>query len=131
MRLQNPRIFSCITVEEQAAQFFALPKPPRHYPARFMLYVVDVRDDKREVIPAITHVDGTRRVQTVYARTSPWYYQLIKQFGMAAGVLVVLNTSFNLKREPIVNTPEDAFSTFSRCGIDVLILDHCLMRKPS
>jgi carbamoyltransferase len=94
-----------------------------------MLYVVDVKPDKREHIPAITHVDGTGRLQTVNARTNPRYYQLIKQFGEATGVPVVLNTSFNLKGEPIVNTPEEAFSTFRRCGMDVLVLDHCVIAK--
>jgi carbamoyltransferase len=95
-----------------------------------MLYVVDVHEDKREVIPAITHVDGTGRLQTVSRGTNPRYYQLIQQFGRATGVPVVLNTSFNLKGEPIVNTPEEAFSTFNRCGMDVLVLDHCLLQKP-
>jgi carbamoyltransferase len=94
-----------------------------------MLYVVEVQEDKRTVIPAITHVDGTGRLQTVNSRTSPRYYQLIKQFGEATGVPVVLNTSFNLKGEPMVNTPQEAFSTFRRCGMDVLVLDHCVIKK--
>jgi carbamoyltransferase len=76
-------------------------------------------------------VDGTGRLQTVNERTNPRYYRLIKGFGEATGVPVVLNTSFNLKGEPIVNTPEEAFSTFSRCGMDLLVLEHCLVRKPS
>jgi carbamoyltransferase len=125
------RPFAPSILEEQTAQFFVLPEPQRHYPARFMLYVVDVKDDKRGVIPAITHVNGTGRLQTVNARTNPRYYQLIEQFGKATGVPVILNTSFNLKGDPIVNTPEEAFSTFSRCGMDVLVLDHCLITKPS
>jgi carbamoyltransferase len=125
------RPFAPSALEEQAADFFVLPEPQRHYPARFMLCVVDVKGEKREVIPAITHVDGTGRLQTVNARTSPRYYQLIEQFGKATGVPVVLNTSFNLKGDPIVNTSEEAFSTFSRCGMDVLVLDHCLITKQS
>jgi carbamoyltransferase len=67
------RPFAPSVLEERTAQFFVLPEPQRHYPARFMLYVVDVKDDKREVIPAITHVDSTGRLQTVNARTNPWY----------------------------------------------------------
>jgi carbamoyltransferase len=125
------RPFAPSILEEHTANYFVLPEPPRHYPARFMLYVVDVKDEKREVIPAITHVDGTGRLQTVNPRTNPRYYQLIKQFGEATGVPVVLNTSFNLKGEPIVNTPEEAFNTFSRCGMDVLVLDHCIVTKQS
>jgi carbamoyltransferase len=123
------RPFAPSVLEEETAGYFALPDPPRHYPARFMLYVVDVNDDRRDVIPAITHVDGTGRLQTVNPKTNPRYYRLIKQFGEATGVPVVLNTSFNLKGEPIVNTPEEAFSTFSACGMDVLVLDHCVIEK--
>jgi carbamoyltransferase len=125
------RPFAPSVLEEKAARYFVLPEPHRHYPARFMLYVVDVQDDKREVIPAITHVDGTGRLQTVNAHTNPRYYQLIKRFGEATDVPVVLNTSFNLKGEPIVNTPEEAFSTFSQCGMDVLVLEHCIIKKPT
>jgi len=125
------RPFAPSVLEEETANYFVLPEPTRHYPARFMLYVVDVKDNKREVIPAITHVDGTGRLQTVSRRTNPRYYQLIQQFGEATGVPVVLNTSFNLKGEPIVNTPAEAFNTFSRCGMDVLVLDHCIIKKQS
>jgi len=123
------RPFAPSVLEEKTDDFFSLQEPARHYPARFMLYVVDVKDDQREVIPAITHVDGTGRLQTVNRKTNPRYYQLIERFGQATGVPVVLNTSFNLKGEPIVNTPEEAFSTFSRCGMDVLVLDNCIINK--
>jgi carbamoyltransferase len=123
------RPFAPSVLEEHTDKYFVLSEPARHYPARFMLYVVDVKEDKRTVIPAITHVDGTGRLQTVNSRTNPRYYQLIKQFGDATGVPVVLNTSFNLKGEPIVNTPYEAFQTFSRCGMDLLVLDHCIVKK--
>jgi carbamoyltransferase len=124
------RPFAPSVLEEEAAAYFVLPEPKRHHPARFMLVVANVKDDKRDVIPATTHVDGTGRLQTVNRGTNPRYYQLIKQFGEATGVPVVLNTSFNLKGEPIVNTPEEAFSTFRRSGMDLLVLDHCLLHKP-
>lgn len=123
------RPFAPSVLAEQAESYFVLPEPARHYPARFMLYVVDVKPEKRDVIPAITHVDGTGRLQTVNDRTNPRYYQLIQRFGEATGVPVLLNTSFNLKGEPIVNTPEEAFSTFHRSGMDVLVLDHCIVNK--
>ncbi|HXH10153.1 MAG TPA: carbamoyltransferase [Alphaproteobacteria bacterium] len=125
------RPFAPSVLEEHTANYFVLPEPQRHYPARFMLYVVDVKEEKRQVIPAITHVDGTGRLQTVSSHINPRYYELIKQFGNATGVPVLLNTSFNLKGEPIVNTPEEAFTTFSRCGMDVLVLDHCIITKPA
>jgi carbamoyltransferase len=125
------RPFAPSVLAEEAVHYFTLPDPARHYPARFMLYVVDVNADKRGVIPAITHVDGTGRLQTVSERTNPRYYRLIKGFGETTGVPVVLNTSFNLQGEPIVNTPQEAFHTFSRSGLDVLVLDHCLISKQS
>ena len=88
-----------------------------------------LKTTKEEVVPAITHVDGTGRLQTVNKTTNPRYYRLIQRFGEATGVPVILNTSFNLKGEPIVNTPEEAFSTFNRSGMDTLVLDHCIIRK--
>jgi carbamoyltransferase len=121
------RPFAPSVLVEKAAEYFDLPEPARHYPARYMLYVMDVYENKRDVIPAITHVDGTARLQTVSADVSPRYYRLIDQVGQATGVPVVLNTSFNLKGDPIVNTPAEAYSTFSRSGIDMLVLgDHVI-----
>ena len=96
-----------------------------------MLYVTDVRDEKRTIIPAVTHVDGTGRLQTVRKEESPRYYRLIETFGQATGVPVILNTSFNLKGEPIVNTPQEAFNTFSRSEMDVLVLGDYVVEKKS
>jgi carbamoyltransferase len=123
------RPFAPSVLAESAERFFDLPDAPRHYPARFMLYVVDVKDGQADVLPAITHVDGTARLQTVHQTESPLYYRLIDRFGQATGVPVILNTSFNLKGEPIVTTPANAFSTFSRSGMDSLVLGNCLIRK--
>jgi carbamoyltransferase len=118
---------SCLT--ERAEEYFELPEVGKHYPARFMLYVVDVRENKRDAIPAITHVDGTGRLQTVRKEESPRYYQLIENFGQATGIPLLLNTSFNLKGEPIVNTPREAFQTFTRSGMDVLVLGEFIVEK--
>jgi carbamoyltransferase len=123
------RPFAPSVLEERTEDFFVLQEAVKHYPARFMLYVVDVRDEKREVIPAITHVDGTGRLQTVRKELNPRYYRLIENFGQDTGVPLVLNTSFNLKGEPIVNTPEEAHSTFSRSGMDVLVLGDYIIEK--
>jgi carbamoyltransferase len=123
------RPFAPSVLTEKAEQFFALPEAARHYPARFMLYVVDVKEDKRETIPAVTHVDGTGRLQTVRREMNPKYYRLIETFGEATGVPLVLNTSFNLKGEPIVNTPQEAFHTFSQSGMDVLVLGDYIIEK--
>ncbi len=98
-------------------------------PARFMLMVAPIRQDKRATIPAVTHVDGTGRLQSVERRANPLYYQLIEAFEGETGVPVVLNTSFNLKGEPIVNTPEQAISTFLRSEMDVLVLGHHILTK--
>ncbi len=124
------RPFAPSVLAECAEEYFALPEAPRHYPARFMLYVVDVRERKREVLPAITHVDGTGRLQTVQKEVNPKYYRLIENFGQATGIPIVLNTSFNLKGEPIVNTPQEAFRTFSQSGMDILALGECVIEKP-
>jgi carbamoyltransferase len=121
------RPFAPSVLAERTEDYFVLADAVRHYPGRFMLYVVDVRDDKHHVIPAVTHVDGTGRLQTVHQEASPRYYRLIDTFGKATGVPVLLNTSFNLKGEPIVNTPHEAFHTFTRSGMDVLVLgDHVI-----
>src|SRR4029077_2547773 len=98
-------------------------------PARYMLYVVPVRQSQQSTLPAITHVDGTGRLQTVFRDQSPRYYHLIERFGQATGVPVVLNTSFNLKGEPIVNTPANALATFARSGRDVLVLGDWVVEK--
>jgi carbamoyltransferase len=121
------RPFAPSILAEQTEDYFVLPDAARHYPGRFMLYVVDVREDKRHIIPAVTHVDGTGRLQTVHQGVSPRYYRLIDTFGKATGVPIILNTSFNLRGEPIVNTPQEAFNTFSLSGMDVLVLgDHVI-----
>ncbi len=123
------RPFAPSVLADRTEEFFALPNAGKHFPARFMLYVVDVKEDKREIIPAITHVDGTGRLQTVHKETNPRYYRLIDTFGQATEVPVILNTSFNLRGEPIVNTPKEAFHTFSESGMDVLVLNHYVIEK--
>ncbi len=123
------RPFAPSVLVEKAHEYFDLEEPAKHYPARFMLYVVPVRESKRDVIPAITHVDGTGRLQAVRPDTSPRYHRLISRFGQATGVPVLLNTSFNLKGEPIVTTPENAYRTFMRSGMDLLVLKNTLVWK--
>jgi carbamoyltransferase len=94
-----------------------------------MLYVVPVRPEHHATLPAITHVDGTGRLQTVFREESPLYYGLIERFGQATGVPVVMNTSFNLKGEPIVTTPANAFNTFKKSEMDLLVLNQFLVEK--
>ncbi len=125
------RPFAPSVLAECAETYFELPRAKQHYPARYMLYVVPVKQSAKGTLPAITHVDGTGRLQTVFRDQSPRYYGLIERFGQATGVPVVLNTSFNLRGEPIVNTPANAFSTFSKSEMDCLVLDHFLVEKVS
>lgn len=111
-----------------ADRYFEYPKSS-HWLARFMLAVPPVREERRSEIPAVTHVDGTGRLQAVEDSLNPLYASLIRQFGQATGVPVLLNTSFNLKGEPIVNTPAEAYDTFQRSGLDALIIGSCLIKK--
>jgi carbamoyltransferase len=123
------RPFAPSVLAEAAETYFDIQDAVKHYPARYMLYVVPVRPSKQELLPAITHVDGTGRLQTVFRDASPRYYQLIERFGQATGVPAVLNTSFNLKGEPIVNTPANAFNTFSKSEMDLLVLGNFMVEK--
>jgi len=72
---------------------------------------------------------GTGRLQTIRDVWNPRYYQIVKKFGESTGTPVLLNTSFNLRGEPIVNSPSNAFNTFSKSGIDVLVLENFMIRK--
>jgi carbamoyltransferase len=124
------RPFAPSVLAESAEMYFDLPDAMRHRPARYMLYVVPVKRNQQQILPAITHVDGTGRLQTVFRAQSPRYYGLIERFGQATGVPVVLNTSFNLRGEPIVNTPANAFNTFSKSEMDALVMENFLIEKP-
>lgn len=95
----------------------------------FMLIVADVKEDKRNVIPAVTHVDGTARLQSVKREHSEMYYDIIHEFMKFTGVPVILNTSFNVKGEPIVETPEDAIKCFLGTNIDHLVLENYVLSK--
>jgi carbamoyltransferase len=95
----------------------------------FMLKVCNVRPEARALLPAITHVDGTARLQTVRRELNPRYYDLIAAFGRLSGVPVVLNTSFNVMGEPIVESPTQAIRCFFTTGLDVLVMGNYLIRK--
>ena len=122
------RPFAPSVLEERADEFFDFPNPQQHFPGRFMLYVTPVREEKRSVLPAITHEDGSGRLQTVYKATNPAYHRLIERFGEITGVPVIMNTSFNLKGEPIVEDPSHAFNTFSLSGMDFLFMNNYVVR---
>ncbi|MCI0565220.1 MAG: nodulation protein, partial [Nitrososphaera sp.] len=92
----------------------------------FMITVLSVAEDQRSRIPAVVHVDGTARPQTVSRKTNPRFWQLIREFERITGVPVLLNTSFNIQ-EPIVCRPEDAIKTFLGASFDVLVLENHLV----
>jgi carbamoyltransferase len=99
-------------------------------PSPFMLMVVEVREDKRATVPAITHVDNTTRPQTVTPEINPNYYRMISEFYRLTGVPMVLNTSLNVNREPIVETPIDALICVFGTAIDYLYLEGLLIDCP-
>lgn len=112
-----------------ASRYFEIP-PAAAAPVRFMLSTGPVRPEGQATLGATTHVDGTARVQVVDAASSPRYHRLLERFGALAGVPVVLNTSFNLKGEPVVSSPVDAMASFVRSGLDVLYLDNFRVERP-
>lgn len=121
------RPFAPSVLAEHSAQFFDFSGSEQQFPARFMLYVVPVR--KGDAVPAITHADGSSRPQVVHREANPRYHELISRFREATGVPLVLNTSFNLKGEPIVSSPLDALHTFQRSGMDLLVMENFIVRK--
>ena len=118
------RPFAPSVLEERTGEYFALD-----HPSPYMILVYDVQPDKQAVVPAITHVDGTGRVQTVSRETNPLYWSLIKEFEELTGVGLILNTSFNIMGEPIVCRPEEAIECFLNTGIDRLIVGNYVVEK--
>ena len=111
------RPFAPAILEERVSEYFDMDRP-----CPYMLFVPAIHPDKRGVIPAVTHVDGTGRLQTVSRARNPLFYELIEKFSQATGVPVLLNTSFNDNNEPIVETPEDAIRYFLGTNIDALLI---------
>jgi carbamoyltransferase len=99
------------------------------YDSPFMILTAQVRPEKRSLIPSVTHVDGSTRPQTVDQNANPLYWRLLREFQARAGVPVIMNTSFNLRGEPIVCTPADAVRTFFSSGMDALIIGNFLVEK--
>jgi carbamoyltransferase len=95
----------------------------------FMILTAQVKPEKRSVIPSVTHVDGSARPQTVERDVNPLYWRLVREFGNRTGVPVVMNTSFNLRGEPIVSTPTDAVRTFFSSGMDALVIGTFVVEK--
>jgi len=118
------RPFAPAVLEERVADYFEIDCP-----SPYMLLVAQIREDKKSQIPSVTHVDGSARIQTVSHKQNPLFYALLKEFEKLTGCPVLLNTSFNLKGEPIVCTPQDAYQTFIRSGLDYLIMGNYILDK--
>jgi carbamoyltransferase len=118
------RPYAPTVLEEEATEFFEAKQF-----SPFMLLAAKVREDKKALIPAVTHIDGTARVQTVSKHTNPKFWNLIKEFENIKGVPLVLNTSFNLRGEPIVCSPKDALNAFLKSKMDVLVLENFVLEK--
>jgi carbamoyltransferase len=123
------RPFAPVVLSEYARSYFSVDAKDTHFPFRFMLYVVDVQKRMQEQLGAVTHVDGTARPQIIQREVNETYYDLIEAFGKVSGVPLLVNTSFNLKGEPIVNTVQDAFRTFQQSEIDMLVIDGVIVKK--
>ncbi|HOI41342.1 MAG TPA: carbamoyltransferase C-terminal domain-containing protein [Elusimicrobiales bacterium] len=122
---ESYRPFTPSVLRERAAEFFTLDG----IESPFMLLAPYVKEGKAQLVPAITHVDNTARVQTVTKETNAPYYNLIKAFEKRTGIPLVLNTSFNVAGEPIVESPEDAIRCYMSTDIDVLGIDNYLLEK--
>ncbi|MCD6221525.1 carbamoyl transferase, partial [bacterium] len=118
------RPYAPAVLEEKALEYFDLKQR-----SPFMLLAAKVKNDKRHLIPGVTHVDGTARIQTVSKNENPKFWNLIKEFENIIGIPVVLNTSFNLHNEPIVCTPEDAISSFKSSEMDYLVMGNYIVSK--
>ncbi len=122
-RRESFRPFAPSILEERVGEYFEIA-----YPDPFMVKVYPVRPEKRGIIPAVTHVDGSGRLQTVSREQNPRYWKLIKAFESITGVPVLLNTSFN-ENEPVVCTPQEALACFLRTNMDVLILGDTIISR--
>jgi carbamoyltransferase len=125
------RPFAPSTPREAVDTFFELDSCGAERESPFMLFIARVRPEKRHLLPAVTHVDGTARVQTVRREHNPLFHDLLCAFGELTGVPVLLNTSFNVRGEPIVCTPEEAFNSFSHTDMDYLVLGNALIPSAS
>ena len=122
-RRESFRPFAPSILREAVADWFELEDD-----VPFMMQVFPIREERRRQIPAVTHVDGSGRLQTVHEKTNPRYYRLIREFAQLTGVPLVLNTSFN-ENEPIVCQPKEALDCFLRTKMDVLVLENWIIAR--
>lgn len=122
------RPFAPVVCAEDAGKYFECDKPLPD-PVDYMLMVYPIKEKWRKLIPAVTHVDGSGRLQTIKRNQNSLYYDLIKEFGKISGIPILINTSFNIRGEPIVCTPYDAYKCMMGTGIDYLIIDRFIIKR--
>ena len=122
------RPFAPVVCVEDAMDYFECDYPIP-IPTDFMLMVYPIREEKRKLIPAVTHVDGSGRLQTIRREQNELYWRVIKEFGKFSGVPILINTSFNIRGEPIVCTPYDGYKCMMGTGIDMLVIDKFLVKR--
>ncbi|MBO9572764.1 MAG: carbamoyltransferase, partial [Chitinophagaceae bacterium] len=118
------RPFAPIVAIENVTEYFEQEKP-----SPYMMFVKPVVDSRKCELPSVTHVDGTARLQTIHKETNPLLWKLLNEFQLQTGCHVIINTSFNVKDEPIVNTPEEAYNCFMRTDMDHLVAGNFIFSK--
>jgi carbamoyltransferase len=122
------RPFAPVVCEDDALKYFECDIPVPE-PTDFMLMVYPIKKEWHNKVPAVTHVDGSGRLQTIRRYQNHLYYDLIKEFGKLSGIPILINTSFNIRGEPIVCTPHDAYKCMMGTGIDCLVMDKFLIKR--
>jgi carbamoyltransferase len=123
-RREPYRPFAPVISEDQVANWFVRPQP-----SPYMSITLPWRADKSDLVSAVTHADGTGRLQTVSADSAPWMHRLTQEFGALTGVPIVLNTSFNIMGKPIIHSVEDALAVFMASGLDAVLIENTLIEK--
>ncbi|MFH0867684.1 MAG: carbamoyltransferase C-terminal domain-containing protein, partial [Candidatus Woesearchaeota archaeon] len=122
------RPFAPVVCEDDALKYFDCDVPIPE-PTDFMLMVYPIKKEWQNKIPSVTHVDGSGRLQTIRKHQNQLYYDLIKEFGRLSGIPILINTSFNIRGEPIVCTPYDAYKCMMGTGIDHLVIGKFLIKR--
>jgi carbamoyltransferase len=118
------RPFAPSILEEFAADYFE-----NYYPTPYMERVLTIKKEKREYLKAVNHIDNTGRLQTVNKELNPHFYNLIKEFNVLTNIPVILNTSFNVMGNPIVDSVTDMAAVFATSGLDILVINNSVFRK--
>jgi len=119
------RPYAPVISKENVHEYFEIDKDKEP----FMLFVYPFKENKKKLVPSVVHVDGTGRLQTTSKEENPLYYGVIKEFEKLSGIPILVNTSFNIRGEPIVCTPEDAYKCMMGTGIDYLVIDKFLIKR--